>query len=444
MSIHSVNSGKRSVRCRWLLLAVLAGNLFQILAAEADAPDPIVVYSIEGLQEALTDDNAGRVIVLSSGSYQTEVPLVVPDKVTLMGEGVMLGGQVPTEFEPGSVTSIVAAPGFVGDLLTLGDGSAIIGLQLEQAAGFPAPGNIVTVASRHSGDSITVAIEDCELINPNSSGVGPLGPIGEGVLITTRNAFGPAPPAAHEDAQITLRMEHSVIRSSAGATGVFAINFGARGLITAELKHNYILGGLRVAGGVSRGDATSDAMVQIESVQNVYESPDSPVPTIGWQIYGGSSTPIPIPTGVASSNTVYVSSTDDRILGFTTSILGIGAQKFFDQPQQPLSNNLVDLRIRGLEMRTANTVGAADFRLVGANSDGEYTPGNGNVLRVLMRNSTGSGYADNLYANSFGPSLEENLGVDNRLEFVGSVNAFQTTNVAIDPLPGEEFFNGGN
>ncbi len=439
MVIQLVISKPGLCRFGWMLFSMLAFHLVQIGNTHAES---IVVDSMDALQAALIEENAGREILVLRGNYEAYVPLLVPDGVTLRGEGVMQGKSQPTGFVPGWETRIFATAGFAGDLVSLGDGAALEGLQLEQAWG--SSGNVVMVGSRESGDSIAASIEECEIINPNRPGVAPQGPIGKGVVLITRNANAGAPPAPHEDAQISLKMYRSVIRSNFSGAGFYVINFGARGMITAELRQNQIVGELEVIGGASRGDAVSGAMVFINSEQNVYASPDIPSPGNGWLLFGGSSVPIPIPTSPSTGNAVYVSSTNDSIQGFTTSILAEGAHKFFDAPQQPVSDNLLDLRVRGLIMETAAVPGAADFRIYGAKSNGEFSPGDGNLVRVLVRNSMGSGYRENSYENTFGPTLEENMGVDNRIEFVGSSNAFQTTNDAIDPLPGEEFFSAGN
>ena len=71
--------------------------------------------------------------------------------------------------------------GFEGDLLTLGNGSIISGLRLIDIAPVPATavprtGNVVMLGSRGPGDSVTAEIRDCEIVNPQSSGVALDGP----------------------------------------------------------------------------------------------------------------------------------------------------------------------------------------------------------------------------------------------------------------------------
>ena len=73
-------------------------------------------------------------------------------------------------------------------------------------------------------------------------------------------------------------------------------------------------------------------------------------------------------------------------------------------------------------------------------------PGDGNTLRAVMRGVTGSGSRSNVYADvlgSSGPVPAAFRGTGNRLEIVGSAQAFEHTNQAIDPAPGSEFFTGG-
>jgi hypothetical protein len=78
----------------------------------------------------------------------------------------------------------------------------------------------------------------------------------------------------------------------------------------------------------------------------------------------------------------------------------------------------------------------ADLSLFGAFSLAPgVSAGDGNVLRLNMRQATGSGPNGNSYVNS-----SESLGQGNRLIVVGSPNAFDHTNTGIDPRPPDEFF----
>mgnify|MGYP003580407771 CR=1 FL=1 len=60
---------------------------------------------------------------------------------------------------------------------------------------------------------------------------------------------------------------------------------------------------------------------------------------------------------------------------------------------------------------------------------GLETPGDDNVVRVLVRQSTGSGPRLNDYADSIGG------GTGNRLEIIGSPRAFDQTNDGFEPAP---------
>jgi hypothetical protein len=76
--------------------------------------------------------------------------------------------------------------------------------------------------------------------------------------------------------------------------------------------------------------------------------------------------------------------------------------------------------------------------------DPEFPPGDRNVLSVLLRKTKGSrgGPRANEYKDVSGPTW--NIGVGNRLEFVGSVVAFAQSNKDIDPPPPCRFFTGSD
>ena len=58
-----------------------------------------------------------------------------------------------------------------------------------------------------------------------------------------------------------------------------------------------------------------------------------------------------------------------------------------------------------------------------------------NTLRVLLRQSTGSGPRANVYGDSV-----MGLGVGNELDILGSEEAFVQTNHDFDPVPPAELF----
>jgi hypothetical protein len=199
---------------------------------------PIDVADAAALIDALRAENAGRTIHVRKGTYRVNVPLLVPDGASLEGEGVMLGDDLPAGFEAGTETTITAVRGTEGNLLTLGDRSSVQGLVLEAAAPFVADaagrgGNVVAVASRRPGDSVSAAIADCELINQNPSGASADGPVGGALLAHTRNPRGADPP--HVDAVITVRVRRSRVSAPSGGKAVFAMNFAASGGVNVEL-----------------------------------------------------------------------------------------------------------------------------------------------------------------------------------------------------------------
>jgi hypothetical protein len=417
----------------------LSLSLVPIAYAKPANQDPLYLSSVAELEAALVDDNAGRRLVLQSGVYAIDVPLVVPDGVSLEGEGIMLTDGLPTGFEPGTETTIVAANPFAGDLLTLGDGAQLRGLQIEQP--FEVAGNVVTVKSRAPGDTISASIVDCELISDNVNGIGPDGPVGGGVLVFTRNPnpFGAPPP--HDGSDLALRMDNSIVQVTPGANAVFGINFSSLSSVTISLARNRLNGTLNIVGGVSRFDQVSGSATMIYSDRNLYEG--TPI-AAGMQIQGGAAPPVPVPAPGSNDNYVYVSSSNDRIEGFGWGILAAAAGRFNDTTG-PSSRNTVDLRIRGLSLDSQGA-GAADLSLFAAQSSGQYSPGDNNTLLVLIRDTTGSGPTDNRYGatvDDIGDPLPSNLGSGNRLELSGNQRAFDQANANIIPLPPTKFFAGG-
>ena len=346
---------------------------------------------------------------------------------------------LPTGFEPGTETTIVAANPFAGDLLTLGDGAQLSGLQIEQP--FVVAGNVVTIKSRAPGDTISASIVDCELISDNINGIGPDGPIGGGVLVFTRNPNPAGDPPPHNGSDLALRMDNSIVRVPPGANAVFGINFSSLSSVTISLTRNLLQGTLNVAGGVSRFDQVSGSALMVYSDRNLYEGASTDA---GMQIQGGAAPPVPVPAPGANDNYVYVSSSNDRIEGFGWGILASAARRF-NATTGPSSRNTVDLRIRGLSLNSQGA-SAADFSLFGAQSSGQYSPGDDNTLLVLIRDTTGSGPTANRYgatADGTGDPLPNNLGSGNRLELTGNERAFGQANTNIIPLPPAEFFVGG-
>ena len=423
-------------------------------AAGSDpTPAPLLVRTSGQLVEALTPGNAGRRILVARGEYRIDRPLQVPDGATLEGEGVMSFGAdgLPAGFEPGTETVLRVTAGFHGQVLTLGHRSELRGLRVLDLANPPSQpslrqGNVVYVVSRAPGDVIAASVVECELVNPNLVGFSDAGPHGHGVVALTLNPNLGAPPAAHEGARVSVRVQRSVVRTHTGAV-VFANNFAARGAVTVALEGNRFEGYLTVGAGVSRPDAVTDSLTRIESRGNRYLR--SGRDRYGWLLLGGSTSPHFLEAGIpgAARTELLVDSTDDRIEGFRQGIQAAAARRIGGQSSL-LVDNRVELRLRGTRIRSDGE-GAADLVLQGAMSEvaqaegpGEFPAGNRNVLRVVMEDVSGSGERRNVYADVVGPTRLENQGVGNRLEVTGDATSFDRSNGGIDPPPNAQFFVG--
>jgi hypothetical protein len=423
-------------------------------AAESDSTRaPLLVRTSGQLVEALTPGNAGRRIRVARGEYRIDRPLQVPDGVTLEGEGVMSfdADGLPAGFEPGTETVLRVTDGFHGQVLTLGHRSELRGLRVLDLASPPSQppqrqGNVVYVASRAPGDVIAALVVECELVNPNLVGFSDAGPHGHGVVALTLNPNLGAPPAAHEGARVSVRVQRSVVRTHTGAV-VFANNFAARGDVTVALEGNRFEGYLTVGAGVSRPDAVIGSVTRIESRGNLYLR--SGRDRYGWLLLGGSTSPHFLEAGIpgAARTTLRVESKDDRIEGFRQGIQAAAARRIGGQSSL-LADNRVELRLHGTRIRSDGE-GAADLVLQGAMSEieqaegpGEFPAGNRNVLRVVMEDVSGSGERRNVYADVVGPTRPENQGVGNRLEVTGDPTSCGRSNGGINPLPEAQFFVG--
>jgi hypothetical protein len=362
----------------------------------------------------------------------------VPEDASVLGEGVMLvdESRLPHGFDPADRTVLRATSALVGDIVTLGNGAILRGLTIEDVPG-RSGGNLVVVSSRAAGDSVAATIAECELINPNPSGVGAQGPTGRALLAITRNLNLGSNPPPHDGAVISVRMMASIVRAPAGGSGVFAINFASRGQVIVDVIRNVIGGGLDVAGAASRPDGVAGAETVIESSFNLYRS-DTAVPGLtGWLLHGGTDAPVPGLVPAATNNNVLrLRSIADRIEGFATAVSATAGRRA-SALAGGSSNNEIHLDMVGTVVQSA----VADFVLFGARSlVNSLSPGDGNELRVMVRAVQGSGTRANQYANSRTP-LMDNLGLDNRLEVVGSPTAFARSNGDIEPGPGDEFFS---
>ncbi len=412
-------------------------------AAAPMLPQTIVVTTTAELQAALTPANAGKRIVVRAGDYEVGQALTVPDDATLVGEGKMTydDAGLPAGIGLNGRTVIRSTVGLIGDVLTLGDGSTLRNLVIEDALGRqagspPLGGNPVVVSSRAAGDFVSALIVECEILNPNPSGIGPQGPTGRALVAITKNPNLGADPPPHEGATVLVEMKRSIVRSPGGGIGVFVINFASNAEIRLVLRRSVIGGGLNASGGVSRPDAVTGASASIQSHGNLYRSDnDAPQPN-GWSLIGGTTAPIPGLASKASTfNALSMHSNDDTIEGFPTGVSATGGFRS-NALSESSSSNCADLDVHGLALQTTG----ADFVLFGANSvvDG-VSPGDSNTVRLLLRKATGSGPRANQYADSWTPS-GVGLGVGNELRITGTERAFVRNNDDIDPIPPSEFF----
>jgi len=419
---------------------------------KADSDNVILVSTAGELVAALQPQNTGRHVRMLPGDYPVAGPLTVPDGVILEGAGVMqVENKLPAGFKPDTATTIRVVAGFEGDLLTLGNGAVLSGLRLEDLKSAPGDspqrsGNVIVVGSRATNDTVSAEIHDCEIINPNPMGVAMDGPTGHGLMVLTRNPARQDEPPPHEGAIITVHMERTILSANNKGGAVFVINFAANGKISMVLNGNVLEGALNVAGGASRPDLVTGAEVLFESSNNLYALRPGGYDAVAWRVYGGSSSHIPgLSAPGASFNVARIISDHDRITGFKTGIRATGGRRW-KSASGPLTGNRLELELRGTHIQTDGE-GAADLILQGALSDlefddnREFPPGDRNILRVLMRDVTGSSAPRaNSYADVFGPELGSNRGSGNRLEFSGSLAEFEQSNQSISPAPSAEFF----
>jgi len=435
---------------------VLAG-LLTLCACVAPVPGdeavdgPLVVRSAAQLSDALQPVNAGRRIQVMRGEILITQPLLVPDGATLEGEGVMqLDAEgIPGGFAPGTETTLRVAAGFDGNVLTLGHGSVVKGLRVVDLANTASQpslrrGNVVYVASRSAGDTVTASVIECELVTPIAAGFTDAGPHGHALVVLTLNPALGAPPAAHEGAQLSLRVQRSITRTHTGAA-LFANNFAALGNVVARLEGNRFEGYLTAAGGVSRPDAVTFASTRIESRRNLYVR--AGLDRYGWLLLGGSTSPHFMEAGIpgASHVALRIDSKDDRIEGFRVGIQAAAAGRL-GPDSAPLSDNRLEMTLEGTRIRSVGE-GAADLVLRAAASElgragglGDFPPGDRNILRMEIRDVTGGGPRRNVFAHVTGPAQPANQGTGNRLEIVGDAALFGQSTRDIDPPPDARFF----
>jgi hypothetical protein len=403
----------------------------------ASGPPPIMTAA--DLIYALSRASDSDTIYLPSREYMVGVPLLVPDGVTLQGAGVMdYDAQgLPVGFKPGTTTKITAKSNLAGNLVTLGDKSSVKGLHLQGASqiqvdGEGRGGNVVAVASRRPSQSVSATIERCELNNKITSGAATDGPTGGAILAYTRNPQRGDPPAPHEGASVTVTVTQSIVDTPNAGKAVFAMNFASRGTVNVNLTKNKIGGPLDIIGGMSRPDAVANATTKINSVGNRY-SPQGVSAAEGWQIIGGSSSPVG-GNAKTESNSASVQSTDDQIENFKVGIRAFGGRRLRDSGT--CSNNKVELELIHMKLATKPDGTAADFEFRGAFAEsppGVVSPaGDKNIVRVLVQRTTGSRQRRNVYTNG--------AESENRLVFRGTLGEFTTSNTNIDPAPTAQFF----
>ena len=427
-----------------------------------------VIGNSAELAAALVPANAGRRIRIRAGTYDVVQPLTVPDGMTLEGEGVMRFAPDghPTGFSNGPRTTLRMRVNVGGDVLTLGGGVTVRNVEIVDLAG--RSGNVVAVASRRPGDSVSVTIIESVFVNPNPLTVGAGGALGRGLHITTRNPNMGADPPPDEGAVVAVRLLRSVIRSPAGGGGFFAFNFSPNSRISVEITRSVIGGSNEANGGVSRPNAVHDSEVRITSQGNIYRNEwedRCASALLGWNLTGGSGAPIPLALPVTARNRLHVRSVDDQIDGFTTGVLATGSRRFFAAPLNPApTGNRIDLQLIGTRISTPScapigtggymtdlpseqVVKIGDLELVGGwAKNAALAAGDGNTVRVELRGVTGSGTRGNRYANAAafsGPLPAQLQGTANRLEIVGDPQTFARTNRGIDPAPGAKFFISG-
>jgi hypothetical protein len=422
------------------------GSAHHDATSENIAPT-VTVGTSAGLAAALTPANAGARIHLLAGSYTVSQPLTVPDGAVLEGEGIMQFDDAghPRGFAAGTKTTLTMAANVPGNVVTLGNGATLRGLAIHDLPG--REGSAVGVVSRAPGDRVSAAIAEVEIFNPNPHFNSPLGPTGCGVAVLTLNPNLGGDPPPHDGATLVVSMVGSLIHAPAATScGLFAFNFAARGDVSVSVADNVIGGGLIANGGVSRTDAVHDASVRIESRRTVYREDYANACSdarSGWNLAGGSGTPIPIALPATERNTLVIHSNGDRIDGFASAVLATGSRRFFNAPiAGPNNGNGIELQMFGTTI-TAPPCDGVDFKLAAATSTGIYWPGDGNYVHALLRGVTGSGTRANVYGNALvgaAPLPAAVQGHGNRLEIIGSPRSFSATNTGIAPAPGAEFF----
>jgi hypothetical protein len=382
---------------------------------------------------AVARASAGTTVLFQPGEYEVSRTLVIPEGVTLLGSARMkrdAQGLLPIGFDSSTRTVLRSVAGMQGDVLILGNHSAVRGLTIEDVAG--RAGNVVVALTR-GGEKVSATLEDCEVINPNRPVGAKEGPIGRAVVAVT--AAPSAKDSVRVGSSIELRMSRCIVRSPLGS-GVFATNFAPRAHIGLVLTDNIIVGGMTASAAASRAIPVSGANTSVESRGNLFRADSATPPDIaGWLISAVATPHGGVPPAATSKDTLYLRSTGDRIEGFRTGIVGTGAFRIIPQAG-PLSENLATLELRQTEIRSLEV----DLDLSGALSRSAGTLSDaGNVLRVDAAGVIGSGARKNSFVMTSGPPATT-WQSGNRLELIGSALTFTKLNSRIIPSPHQEAF----
>lgn len=414
---------------------------------------PVVdVATIAELVAALAAATPGTVIRLAPGTYVAEAPLVVPDGVTLQSRGGVAmtydGHGCPDQLAGPGLATIKADPALKGDLVRLENGAVLRRLRIEDVPGRTAGpqgwGNPVAVYSRRAGDWIDATIDRCEIVNALTTGVQGnqpgKGPEGRGLCILTRtNGTGDATDP-HSGSTLRVKLVRTRILSPNNGLGIFANNFAARSRIMLRIERCRIAGGLDAVGGTSAPHVVTGAQTIILSSRTCYIS-EGPTPA-GWgMLLNGGAIPPPASFQPlhTSNNLLVVESLNDRIEGFVTGVWARGATRSNASPVQGFVNgNRMILRMRNTIFLA---IAQSDLSLVGGASNGDYPPGDENVLTLDMTGARGTDTPGD-YWNTKGltaPLPPQLSGGGNRLQVLGDPDSFAASNVDI-AVPNAEFF----
>jgi hypothetical protein len=416
--------------------------------AQDAATESIVVRTSAELLAILRSGESEHEIRITRGRYSIDRPIVVPDGVVITGDGVMTFDEdgTPSGFEPGTETILETAADMNGDLLTLGNGSALRGLVLidDPSPNKERAGNVVSVVSRRPGDVVAASIIECDIVSSNGKAFSADGPTGHGVVAYTRNPVT-QPRRPHDGAAVNVRIERSIIRDTDDGGAVFVLNFASGTKTGATLIRNRVLGALVAGGAANRPETVDHAATVIEADHNLFVAPqDGNVR--GWLLIGASSGPhLPSEAAGPAFNMLRVHSSADRIEGFANAIIAIAARRIVSG-SGPLYGNTLDLQFDDLRIRSVSA-NAADLQLRTAQAllDQDQPPlpgldaGQRNTLRIQMSGSAGSGLRKNSYSPCSDATSAES---GNRLEFVGSAAEFTRSNSGFDPPPPSACFSG--